>query len=117
MNGDPMKIHLNEDAKPFAIFTARQIPHAYKEEVKSTLDKMVKDKIIEPLKDEPTPWCHPLVVVPKPKGGIRLCVDLTKLNENIQRPVYPTLTPKQAVSEVTTGSRYFSTLYANSGYW
>ena len=117
MNGAPMKIHLNEDAKPFAIFTARQIPHAYKEEVKSTLDKMVKDKIIEPLKDEPTPWCHPLVVVPKPKGGIRLCVDLTKLNENIQRPVYPTLTPKQAVSEVTTGSRYFSTLDAKSGYW
>ena len=117
MNGEPMKIHLNEDAKPFAIYTARQIPHAYKDEVKETLDKMVKDKIIEPLKDEPAPWCHPMVVVQKPKGGIRVCIDMTKLNENVQRPVYPTLTPKQAVGNISPGSKYFSTLDAKSGYW
>ena len=112
-----MKIHLNEDAKLFAIYTAQQIPHAYRTDVKETLEKMVKDGIIEPLKDEPSQWCHPLVVVQKPSGGVRVCVDLTKLNEHVQRPVYPSSTPRQAVNKINPGSKFFSTLDAKSGYW
>ena len=38
--------------------------------------------------DEPTEWCHPIVVVMKPNGNIRLCLDLTKLNEGIEREFY-----------------------------
>ena len=38
--------------------------------------------------DEPTDWCAPMVVVPKPSGEVRICVDLTKLNANIKREVH-----------------------------
>ena len=31
----------------------------------------------------PTDWCAGIVVVPKPNGEVRICVDLTKLNENV----------------------------------
>ena len=29
-----------------------------------------------------------MVVVPKPNGNVRLCVDLTKLNEGVRRELY-----------------------------
>ena len=79
MKGTPMKIHLNEEHETFAITTARQIPHAWRSDVKKALDEMEEKNIICPLQDEPTEWCHPMVVVAKPKGGKSLCrFDQTK---------------------------------------
>ena len=66
---------------------------------------------------EPTDWVHPLVVVPKPNGGIRLCVDFQKLNQHVRRPYYPTKTPSEAVSNINPSSKYFTTLDAKNGYW
>lgn len=117
MKGDPMKIHLKKEHTPFALHTSRNIPFAWRDEVKETLDKMVYQKIIRKLEDEPTQWCHPVVIVPKPKSGLRLCVDLTRLNEHIERPVYPTKTPHEAVSNIKNGSKYFTTVDAKHGYW
>ena len=81
MNGDPMKIHLQKGATPHAIHGARTIPFAFQEETKKCLQDMVQQGIIDPLADKPTDWCHPIVVVAKPKGGVRICVDLQKLNK------------------------------------
>ena len=35
--------------------------------------------------EQPTDWCAGIVVVPKPNGNLRICVDLTKLNESVRR--------------------------------
>ena len=60
-------------------------------------------------------WCHPLVIVPKKNySKLRLTVDLTGLNKFVQRLVYPTRTPKEAVAEITPGSRVFTTLDSQS---
>jgi hypothetical protein len=32
---------------------------------------------------EPTEWCVGMVVVPKPNGQVRICVDLTRLNQSV----------------------------------
>ena len=32
---------------------------------------------------EPTDWCAGMVIVPKPNGQVRICVDLAKLNASI----------------------------------
>ena len=117
MTGEPMKIHLKEDVETFAISTTRSIPFAWRDEVKENLDRMTRQGIVKPLGDSPTRWCHPLVVVPKSKGGVRLCVDLTKLNTFVRRPIHPMKTPKEAVSNIKPGSQYFSTLDATQGYW
>ena len=61
---------------------------------------MVEKNIIAPIGDESTDWCHPLVIVPKPDGDVRLCVDLTKLNKFIDRPIYPTTTPQDAINNI-----------------
>ena len=116
MKGEPMKIDLRDDYRAYAIHTARAIPFAQREKVKACLDEMKMKNIIEPV-TEPTEWCHPMVVVNKSNGGVRICVDLTKLNEHIKRPVYPSKTPKEAVSNIKSGSKYFTTCDAKHGYW
>ena len=117
MAGEPMKIHLQEDSEPYAIYTARSIPHAWRDEVKRNIDEMVSKGIIEAVGDEPMEWCHPMVVVGKSGGGVRVCVDLTHLNKQIHRPIYPTKTPQDAISNIKPGSKYFTKVDAKQGYW
>ena len=67
--------------------------------------------------DEPTEWCHPMVVIPKGNNDVRICVDLSKLNQFIDRPVYPTTSPADAVDNIPPGSKYFTKMDARYGYW
>lgn len=116
MNGPPMQIELKEDATPYAVNGARPIPFAQRDEVKRMLDEMIQQNVITPV-SEPTEWFHPLVVVGKPNGKLRLCVDMTKLNRHVKRPTHPIRTPKDAVAEISSSARYFSTFDAAHGYW
>ncbi|XP_037779411.1 uncharacterized protein LOC119575951 [Penaeus monodon] len=40
-----------------------------------------------PVEDEPSDWCHPMVVVPKVNGGVRITTDLSKLNRYCRGPM------------------------------
>ena len=62
MDGPPMDIQLQPGAEPSCVRSARTIPFAYRDQVKSQLDGMLDDGIIEPV-TEPSEWCHPLVLV------------------------------------------------------
>ena len=61
---------------------------------------MGKQDIIRPV-TEPTEWCAPIVVVPKPNGKIRLCVDFTKLNGNVLRENFPLPTTDQLLAQLS----------------
>ena len=56
------------------------------------IDSLQKRGIIEPVQG-PTPWVSPLVIVPKPSGAVRLCVDMCRANKAIicQRHPIPTV--------------------------
>ena len=58
-----------------------------------------------------------MVVVPKLNGGILLCIDLQKLNKYVRRPYHPSKSPAEAISNITSSSKFFSTLDATKGYW
>ena len=115
MDGPEMSVKLKEDAIPFTMHAARQLPLASRDDVKKQLEEMVQKGVLAVV-TEPTDWVHPLVVVPKPDGTWRICVDLTKLNKYVKRPYHPLVTPRDAVSEIG-GSKYFTTLDAKHGYW
>ena len=66
--------------------------------------------------DQPTDWCAGMVVVPKPSGKIRICVDLIKSNENVKRENFPLPAIDQSLG-LLSGAKYFSKLDANSGFW
>ncbi|XP_045105438.1 uncharacterized protein LOC123500957, partial [Portunus trituberculatus] len=117
MSGPPMRIHLRDDAQPFAVHTPRLIPLAYRDAVKAELDSMVARGVIAPVGDVPSYWCHPMVVVPKPGGGVRITTDLSKLNAQVSRPAHPSPTPFAAIWSVDARARYFTTIDALCGYW
>ena len=83
--------------------------------VKSELERMEKLGVIRRV-NVPTRWCTGMVVVPKPDGRIRICVDLTKLNQNVQRERHPIPSVDHTLAQLG-GARIFSKLDANSGLW
>ena len=109
------KIQLRPDAKPSCIYTARKVAQPLMGKVKEELEAMKRNGVISPV-TEPTDWCSALVVVPKAKGGVRLCIDLTNLNKAVRREVYPMASVDESLAKLA-GSRVFSKLDARSGYW
>ncbi|KAK3778377.1 hypothetical protein RRG08_059969, partial [Elysia crispata] len=57
-----------------------------------------------------------MVVVFKPSGSVRICVDLTELNKAVKREVHPLNSVDQDLAQLT-GSKYFTKLDARSGFW
>ncbi|UYV69820.1 K02A2.6-like [Cordylochernes scorpioides] len=77
----------------------RRIPASLGNEVQSELEKMVKQGIITKIYHE-TEWSHPMVVVKKKSGQIRICLDPRKLNQ--------ALIPK---------ADYYTVFDVKSAYW
>ena len=65
---------------------------------------------------QPTDWCAPMVVTTKRIGKVRVCVDLSKLNEYVKRENHP-LPAVDTTLRRLAGSRVFSKLDTNSGFW
>jgi len=65
---------------------------------------------------QPTDWCAGMVVVPKPDGRVRICVDLIKLNQSVRRERHILPSVEQTLAQLG-GATVFSKLDANSGYW
>ena len=72
--------------------------------------------VIKPV-DEPTEWCHPIVVVPKPNGDLRICLDLTQLNKETKREFYELPSVDDTLAKLGSGCNYMAKLDANAGYW
>ena len=84
---DNYQIKLKSDAKPYTLQVPRRVALPLLPKVKAELHRMETLGVISKI-EEPTEWCSPMVVVPKPNGTVRICVDLTKLNESVQRERY-----------------------------
>ena len=67
--------------------------------------------------DHPTEWCHPIVVVTKPSGDIRLCIELTKLNLGVDRDLYQLEAIEESMAKLGDECVFMSKVDANSGYW
>ena len=109
------EIRLKDDVKPFALSTPRRVALPLLSKVKAELQRMENMGVITKI-DEPTDWCAGIVVVPKPNDKVRICVDLTKLNESVKRERHILPSVEQTLAQIGT-AKYFSKLDANSGYW
>ena len=76
---------------------------------------MVKMKIIQAV-NEPTDWVNNLVLVEKPDGSLRICIDPKELNKAIKRPHYVHPTAEDILSQMS-GAKYFTKLDASNAYW
>jgi hypothetical protein len=68
---------------------------------------MLKADIIEQV--EESEWISPMVVQDKKQGGIRICVDLRKLNEACLHDPFPTLFTDEVLENVGEHEAYSCT--------
>ena len=76
---------------------------------------MVDLDIIEPV-DKPTDWVNGLVILEKPNGKLRICIDPRPLTRVIKKEHLHLPTAEELFSQMS-GAKYFSKLDASSGYW
>ena len=108
-------INLQEGAKPFALTTPRRVPLPLMPKIKLELQRMEAMGVIKKV-EQPTDWCAGIVVVPKSNGGLRICVDLTKLNASVRRERHVLPAVDQIVAQLS-GAKVFTKLDANAGFW
>ena len=104
---EPVSIVLSDDAEPVQKPACR-VPVALKDKFKQELKSMEKAGIISKLDhNTPTPWLNSYVIVKKPNGSLRICLDPTNLNKYIVRPVCNSCTLDD-VSHCLKDAKHFS---------
>jgi hypothetical protein len=106
------RIDLVPGAKPVHSQPYRAGPSARVAE-SAEVQRMLKAGVIEPASSE---WASPVVLVPKPDGNPRFCVDYRKLNAVTTRDTYPLPRMDECI-ESLGDAQIFTTLDCNSGYW
>ena len=109
-----VSIHLKDDAKP-VVYPARKTPIAQKGKLKNKFDNMVEQDVWEKTVG-PTDWVLPLVVVEKPNGDLRVCMDPMSLNKYVKREHFH-LPERSEIESEMAGAKYFSKLDASQGFY
>ncbi|KAE8987554.1 hypothetical protein PR001_g22292 [Phytophthora rubi] len=63
-----------------------------------------------------SPWASPVLMIRKPDGGIRFCIDYRKLNAVTVKDWYP-MPLIDDILDMLGGAKLFSTMDIASGYW
>lgn len=108
-------IKLVEGAVP-SVYAASRLPFKLQEAVFDKLDEMERDGVITPV-SEPTDWVSRMVVVRKPNGDVRICIDPSELNKVIKREYFTVPTAEELFSKIGNKARYFCSLDAASGFY
>ena len=109
-----LQLYVNKDVKP-VVQPVRRLPFGLREKVNKKLDELLNEDMIEKVPSGPTEWVSPLVVVPKPDGDIRICVDMRRANEAIESERHPITTIEEVLHDLN-GSTVFSKLDLKWGF-
>ncbi|KAJ8332677.1 hypothetical protein SKAU_G00424660 [Synaphobranchus kaupii] len=108
-------IKLNPDTKPVSLKVPRRVPLPLMGKVKKELERIEQLGVISRI-EEPTEWCSGMVVAPKKSGEIRICVDLSPLNNAVCREKFVLPSVDQTLG-MPSDAVIFSKLDANMGFW
>ncbi|KAK7106504.1 hypothetical protein V1264_017754 [Littorina saxatilis] len=109
-------IRLKDSAVPYAVTAPRRVPLPFQQKVEEELRRLQDQEVIRPV-NTPTDWCAPIVVVPKAHNdAVRICVDLTRLNESVKRENYPLPSTDQLLAQLEEAT-VFTKLDCNSGFY
>ena len=95
------ELHLDVDPNFSPVqLPPRKIPESLKQPLHEHLDDLVKHDVIERVPEQ-TEWVSALVVVAKPNGKIRLCLDPRPLNKALKRCHHPIPTMDDVLPELS----------------
>jgi hypothetical protein len=114
IEGYEYDIVMKDDVKP-VVNPPREVGVAYRSKVKAELQRLIDSGILAK-EDGPTDWVSNMVVVDKPNGKIRICIDPQDLNKGIKRHHYPMNTIEEVVTRMPD-AKVFSVFDANQGYY
>ena len=100
---------------PPVVNTPRRIPIAMMDPLKRELQIMENLNVIEHV-TEPSDWVNSLVVVEKPNGQLRICLDPRHLDRAIKRQHLQLPTAEEIIAKMSSAN-FFTKLDASSGYW
>ncbi|KAH3717167.1 hypothetical protein DPMN_059947 [Dreissena polymorpha] len=89
------------------------VPHAVKETINKEVQEMLRMGVIEP---SDSPYRSPVVIVKKPDGTNRFCVDFRKLNQVTVFDAEP-MPCQDDIFARLSHCRYFSRIDLSKGYW
>ena len=90
---------------------AYPIPHAMRELLNKEIEKMLEADVIE---KSSSPYSSPVVLVKKPDGSIRICVDYRKLNRITVFDAEPMPSANDIYAKLS-GDKYFSRIDLSEG--
>ena len=90
-----------------------RVPLAKQRLIDEEVEKLLVKEIIRP---SCSPWSSPIVLVSKPDGSTRFCIDYRKVNSVTKKDAYP-LPRIDDTLNALGGAKYFTTLDLKNGYW
>ena len=106
MEGPPLRLMVDPDAKPVACHTPINVPIHWRSDVKAGLDQDCSMGVIEEVPTvTPVTWCHRMVIGAKKNGKPRRTVDLQALNASATRETYNTQIPFHQARSVPHGTK------------
>ena len=104
----PISIEMQEGSTPIRK-PARKVPLALHEKFKQEIDSMVKAGILSEVTPEMSmpEWLNSFVIMTKPNGNLRVCLDPTDLNKHIIHPICNMRTLEEII-DMLKGSVYFA---------
>ena len=107
-------IHIKENVTP-VIHPPGKISVDLLDRLKKDLHTMERHGVIKRI-EEIADWVNSLVLVEKPDGSLRICLDPRDLNKAIKREDYQ-LPTFDEIASTLTGTTRFTKLDASKGYW
>ena len=107
------KLHVDKNVTPVSQ-KHRRYPYHLRNKIKEELNRLEQEDVIERVKG-PIDWTSNLVVVPKPNGSIRLCLDARTINTAIKRETYPIPTLESVLDDMH-GAKVFTKIDLKEAY-
>ena len=113
LKGYQAKLHINTEVRPVAQ-NPRRVPYGLRDKAAAEIQNLQRQGTIEPVQS-PTPWVNLVVIVPKPSGAVRLCVDMRQANEAVVPERHPIPTVDEVLQDLN-GSTVMSKMDLRLGF-
>lgn len=101
-----------KDKEPFKLRYYPRNP-AMQKIINDEIDRMLSEGVIRP---SHSPYSSPMVLVRKPSGKFRLCLDMRRLNSASETDAYP-MPRINSILEKLREANYITTIDLKQGYW